>query len=152
MTKDSRLEWHFLEDDRKLLYSDGRVAKVGETLSSTGTPAVCSSGMHASARIIDAMGYSDGPWICRVRVSGKLRDGVDKFCGQNRKVLWMKRITRSDLRRAMRELGWKRTACSFGGPIASASYQDLRYEFSHTKGAANWLRGWARENGCPETR
>jgi hypothetical protein len=44
--------------------------------------------MHASERLIDALGYAQGPILCRVELWGDIFRGVDKLVGRHRKVLW----------------------------------------------------------------
>ena len=81
--------WHFLSNDRRLGYGDGREVKIGETLSCTGKPESCVNGMHGSKRIIDALQYAPGTICCRVEITGDVIIGNDKIVGRHRKVLWM---------------------------------------------------------------
>ena len=83
------LAWHFLPEDRRLRYDDGREVKAGESLSVDVTPVLCERGMHASPRIIDALSFRTGPVLCRVRVSGDVVRGADKVAGRTRECLWM---------------------------------------------------------------
>ncbi len=83
------LAWHFLTEDRRLRYYDGREVKAGESLSVDVTPVLCERGMHASPRILDALSFRTGPVLCRVRVSGDVVRGDDKVAGRTRECLWM---------------------------------------------------------------
>ena len=89
------LAWHFLRDDKRMQFRDGRrvedgeIVEVGKTYKAEGDLKLCANGMHASVRAIDALDYAPGPIICRVELSGKIVDGGDKVCAISRKVLWM---------------------------------------------------------------
>ncbi len=83
------LAWHFLPEDKRLGYCDGRLVEVGATLECKGKPALCSNGMHGSAMLIDALRYASGPIVCRVKIEGDVIEGDDKLCGRRRTVLWM---------------------------------------------------------------
>ena len=86
--------WHFLSDDKRLGYGDGRLVEVGQTLKCDGDPELCSNGMHGSVRLIDALIYASGPIVCRVEIDGDVIEGEDKLCGRRRTVLWMLDATR----------------------------------------------------------
>jgi len=88
------LAWHFLPEDKRLGYGDGRLVEVGQTLECEGKPELCSNGMHGSVRLIDALKYASGPIVCRVEIEGDVIEGEDKLCGRRRTVLWMLDATR----------------------------------------------------------
>ena len=88
------LAWHFLSEDKRLGYGDGRLVEVGQTLECEGEPALCSNGMHGSARLIDALRHASGPIVCRVEIEGDVIEDEDKLCGRRRTVLWMLDATR----------------------------------------------------------
>ena len=88
------LAWHFLSEDKRLGYGDGRLIEVGQTLECEGEPALCSNGMHGSAMLIDALYYANGPIVCRVEIDGDVIEDTDKLCGRRRTVLWMLNATR----------------------------------------------------------
>ena len=81
--------WHFLSDDKRLGYDDGRLVEVGQTLECDGEPELCRNGMHGSVRLIDALKYASGPILCRVQIEGHIIEGDEKLCGRRRTVLWM---------------------------------------------------------------
>ena len=83
------LAWHFLSEDKRLGYDDGRLVEVGQTLECEGKPVLCSNGMHGSERLIDALKYASGPIVCRVEIEGDVIEGKNKLCGRRRTVLWM---------------------------------------------------------------
>lgn len=103
-----------LAADRRLGYGDGRLVKVGESLSTADLtePTICRYGMHASTKILDALFYLKGPILCRVTVSNEIckaerpyRSSLPgyKFCGRERLVLWMKQIPKDVLLKACQQ-------------------------------------------------
>ena len=88
------LAWHFLSDDKRLGYGDGRLVEVGVPLECKGDPVLCDNGMHGSVRLIDALRYASGPIVGRVEIEGDVIEGDDKLCGRRRTVLWMLDATR----------------------------------------------------------
>ncbi len=88
------LAWHFLSEDKRLGYGDGRLVEVGQTLECEGKPELCNNGLHGSARLIDALRYARGPIVCRVEIDGDVIEGKNKLCGRRRTVLWMLDATR----------------------------------------------------------
>ena len=88
------LGWHFVREDRRLGYGDGREVKMGETLTVEGPLVMCEWGLHASVRAIDACRYAPGPIACRVRLSGEVLQPTtgghsDKVCATERTVIAM---------------------------------------------------------------
>jgi hypothetical protein len=83
------LAWHFLSEDKRLGYGDGRLVEVGVPLECEGDPILCDNGMHGSVRLLDALRYAAGPIVCRVEIEGDVIEGEDKLCGRRRTVLWM---------------------------------------------------------------
>ena len=95
------LAWHFLRDDKRMQFRDGRrvedgeIVEAGKTYKAKGKLELCANGMHASLRAIDALEYAPGGVICRVELSGEIVDGGDKVCARARKALWMADATRT---------------------------------------------------------
>ena len=88
--------WHFLTQDGCLQYGPDTATKVevGQVLTATERPIeLCSYGLHASLKILDALQYAPGPILCRVKLSGELLYGADKLCATHREVLWIADIT-----------------------------------------------------------
>ena len=100
--------WHFLPDDRRLRYGDGRRVRTGcwhsvrfPYTSETGEvyprPVLCEAGMHASVRPLDALEYAPGATVglCEVRgVEGvTLLRGSDKVVGEARRYLAIADVT-----------------------------------------------------------
>ena len=84
------LAWHFLTKD--LIPGVGRRRKplyVGHLWREKGPPVLCKHGLHASERILDALGYAYSPVVCRVSISGTVVHGDDKLVGTRRKILAM---------------------------------------------------------------
>jgi hypothetical protein len=83
------LAWHFLAANRQMQYGACEVVKPGETYTAKGDLVMCSNGMHASRRILDALSYAPGPVVCRVRLSGEIQEEADKLVARTRRVLWI---------------------------------------------------------------
>jgi len=79
--------WHFVAADKKL--RDGRpLPEPGVILRHEGPIELCSSGLHASIRPIDALRYAPGPYICRVDCTGHWIRSDDKIVCTERTILW----------------------------------------------------------------
>ena len=87
------LGWHFCRNDKCLGFGDGRHIRTGRTLKVKPPIVFCKRGLHASKRIIDALHYSQGSIICRVKLSGQIIYDTDKAVAAERTVLWMKNAT-----------------------------------------------------------
>jgi hypothetical protein len=86
--------WHFVGSRLR----DGRpVPADGEVLRHNGPVEMCTSGLHASRRIIDALRYAPGPVVCRVECSEIVDEEDDKFVCRERTILW--RVDAEDLLR-----------------------------------------------------
>ena len=81
--------WHFIDEDRRLGYGDGREVKAGVTHKVDCEPELCRRGLHASIRAIDALEYGGGSVVSRVEVSGKIVKGKNKLVGTERTYLWV---------------------------------------------------------------
>jgi hypothetical protein len=142
-----KLGWHFLPADRKLTYSDNRKVEVGKTLSVGGAPMTCSRGLHASEQITQAASFSRGPVLTRVEVWGNLAVDDNKFCGNNRKALWMGVLTIQDIKDCLKSVGYRpsgyvKTIDEYVAELANAASdeEDL---------VEAWLETWAARHGCP---
>ena len=88
--------WHFASTDRMLQFphngKNGVKIRKGVTLHVDPRKlCMCSYGLHASPRVLDALNYA--PWnttliVSRVELSGKMLHTREKVCAQYRKVLW----------------------------------------------------------------
>ena len=88
--------WHFLPKNGRLQFGE-RPTKVyvGQTLKrNPNMLSMCYYGLHASVRAIDALKYSPGPIICRVRLGGTIIEDGDKCVASRRTVLWMANVER----------------------------------------------------------
>src|SRR5579859_3358284 len=83
------LGWHFLKEDGLTQYSPRKKVVVGEWLYEQPPLSICSKGLHASSRLIDALQHAPGPVLCRVELCGELIERTDKFCAQQRRVVAM---------------------------------------------------------------
>ena len=79
--------FYFANKDRKLRYNDGRSIVVGETHSVEGEIRTCYNGLHASTKLIDALGYAPDNILYQVELSGDIDHAVDKVAARNRKYL-----------------------------------------------------------------
>ena len=79
------LAWHFVGDTLR----DGTpIPADGELLHHAGEVAICSSGLHASKRLIDALNYAPGNTICRVECEEIVDEQHDKLVCRKRTILW----------------------------------------------------------------
>ena len=85
--------WHFVRENRRLGYGDDRIVKVGKTYNCKGELVLCVNGLHGSKRIIDALRYSPGPILCRVKLSGEIIHDLDKSVARKRTVITMNNIS-----------------------------------------------------------
>ena len=71
--------------------NDGRIITVGEPVTVEGTPVLCRHGLHASARIIDALEYcpEGDVALCRVELGGTIIRDTDKSDAQTRTIIAM---------------------------------------------------------------
>ena len=79
--------YYFASKDKKLRYGDGRDIVVGDTHSvclKKRSLRLCSWGLHASERAIDALSYAPGSILYIVELSGKIDTGKDKLCAEHR--------------------------------------------------------------------
>jgi hypothetical protein len=92
---ETQLFWHFAQVDEqgtpRLGYKDNREVRVGETLTVEGEPVLCERGLHASAKLWDALGYAQGDKraLCRVTLGGTVKHDENKSVGNERTVVAM---------------------------------------------------------------
>jgi hypothetical protein len=80
--------WHFTDSDKILRYHDGREVVAGETLKVSEPIELCTRGLHASKRLIDALSYAPGPYVWFVKLSGTVIHGDDKSVATERTAVW----------------------------------------------------------------
>ncbi len=95
-TQTTVLAWHFLEDGK--LRDGTKPPRKGAWLRHTGDLELCTSGLHASTDIMDALKYAPGGTLCRVECGGEVIESDDKRVCSQRKILW-----RFDATETMRE-------------------------------------------------
>ncbi len=83
------LAWYFAPADRKLRYGDGRTVRKGVThaVKQPEDLKLCAYGLHASPRLLDALGHAPGYVLCRVKLAGRIVRGDDKVCAEKRTYL-----------------------------------------------------------------
>jgi hypothetical protein len=86
LNKEALEAWHFVGATLR----DGRpIPPDNQWLVHDGPVVPCKSGLHASARLIDALQYAPGNTLCRVLVRGDIQHhGNDKLVGRERLILW----------------------------------------------------------------
>jgi hypothetical protein len=81
--------WFFSGTDKKLAYNDGREISLGVEHTVDGKIVPCKHGLHASARILDAVSFAPGPILWEVELSGKIvehKEG-DKLAASKRRYV-----------------------------------------------------------------
>lgn len=89
MAEDSVLAWHWCRSDRRLGSDDCRVVRAGGVYEVAGPVVLCKRGLHGCRTAMQALHYASGDVICRVRLSGDIREGYDKLAASRREVLWL---------------------------------------------------------------
>lgn len=82
--KDTLNGWYFARESKKLNYGDNRLIEIGKTHRVRGELELCSHGLHASERAIDALGFAPGPIVYRVQLHGTILRSDDKACATAR--------------------------------------------------------------------
>ena len=89
------LMWHFArvgsDGTPRLGYGDNREIRVGETLRVEIEPILCEQGLHASARLWDALSYARGERLslCLVTLGGTVLHDANKSVANERTVVAM---------------------------------------------------------------
>jgi len=90
--------WWFCTPDEegvvRLPHGDGRVVRVGETLTVDGPIVPCEFGLHASRRVLDALVYAPAWWLARVRLHGTVVKQADKLAASARTTVWLADVSR----------------------------------------------------------
>lgn len=131
----SDLAWHFLRDDRTMQYSPYSRVQAGETYLAVGPLALCSNGMHASLRALDALCYAPGSIVCRVRIGDERLVEHDKVCARARTVLWL-----ADANTVLHEFSCLVAERALAGAAAAGQVLDPRLTAAVAAKRA-WLRG-----------
>jgi hypothetical protein len=81
------LGWHFckMKDGVPVLH-DGTSLRIGHTYEHAGPLEMCRSGYHDSERVIDALKYAPGSYLCRTLASRDVTD-IDKYVSRYRLAL-----------------------------------------------------------------
>ncbi len=83
------LAWHFVKIAHFAPVLRDGITIVRDVTTYDGPMVMCSCGLHASVRAIDALSYAPGPIACRVECSGDIEQSHDKLICRRRRVLWM---------------------------------------------------------------
>ena len=84
----TKLCWHFLPNDGVVPRLNVKATK-GLKLHHEGKVELCASGLHASVKLMDALGFAPGSILERVRVSGTILTDTDKLVASDRETLWI---------------------------------------------------------------
>lgn len=84
----TELAWHFAPDNGRTRHSNEPIVE-GEWLEVEGKLRMCSWGLHASKKLIDALKFAPGALCCRVELQGDIVYGDDKLVARRRRVLQM---------------------------------------------------------------
>ena len=82
------LGWHFLKANGRT-GAKNLVVKPGQIMSCRGPIELCSNGLHASVKALDALQYAPGSIVQRVELIGERLDESDKSCARRRRCLWV---------------------------------------------------------------
>jgi hypothetical protein len=131
----SKLYWHWLQEDRRLRWGTKELVEVGKTIRYEGELVLCESGLHASEKAIDSLGYAPGSIICRVALGGQIIEGGDKVVAAERTVLWM-----ADATNTLHEFACRCAETA----LKTAKVEDVRcWAAIETK--RKWLKGEATD-------
>ena len=83
--------WHFLASPEKLANTNESVI-IGKKYKIEGEPVLCETGYHGSIRIIDALYYAPGNFLCKRKLSGTIIYGEDKVVGTEMEILSIKNV------------------------------------------------------------
>ncbi len=85
--QEKRTAWHFLKDDWHT--GEGNLlVEIGKPIEHDGPLIPRSAGLHASPRIIDALGHARGSVITRVECGGPFAEDAEIFVSTTRTVRW----------------------------------------------------------------
>ena len=164
------MAWHFRGADAagRPVLRDGRlVPPVGEWLEHDGPVAVCTSGLHASRCILDALRYAPGCWLHRVECEGIVAEAADKLVCRRRRVVASADMTWALVtwaewcaaRAAAREAAWEAAwaaraarAASYAGVAAALAARDACDAACYAREAARYAREAARYAARTERR
>ena len=79
--------FYFANKDRKLRYNDNRCIRIGRTHKVSGEIELCKNGLHASARLIDALSHAPDSVLYLVEMGGDIIHSGDKLVASERTYL-----------------------------------------------------------------
>jgi len=133
----------------RLGYGDGREIRVGETLTVEGAPVLCVHGLHASARILDALRYAGGGSLalCRVTLGGTVIHDDDKSVATERTVVTM--LDAATTERLLREFArWCALSVAHLWEMPDVVRRYLETGDESVRDAA-WAAAWAAVRDSP---
>jgi hypothetical protein len=132
------LAWHFCGDTLR----DGRpIPPDGEALDHEGELIMCAKGLHASVKIMDALSYSPGYIICRVKCEGIIIKDTDKLVCSKRTIIW--RIQGEEvLRLFARQQAFSVIHVWDPPPVVKEYLETGKKEIQAAAGDAAWDAAW----------
>jgi hypothetical protein len=89
--------WHFVADNRRMNHQPEMEITPGYIYSEHGPVKICKSGLHGSRKVIDALRYAPGSYLCRVDMWSEVKEDKDKLVARHRHVIAAKDVS-SELR------------------------------------------------------
>ena len=90
------LYWHFLPDNGYLNHDMAGVqAEAGITVTIDGTLDICTRGLHACLKPLDALRYAPGALVSHVQLGGTIIEEGDKHAASERTIMWTADATRT---------------------------------------------------------
>lgn len=121
----------------RLSHGDDRVVREGETLTVAGPIELCTWGLHASRRVLDALWYAPGSWLALVRLSGTMVEATDKVVASARTTLWL-----DDVSEVLREYACDVAERALWSERVSHREPDVRL-WTAVETTRQWLAGQA---------
>lgn len=146
----TEMAWHFVGDTLR----DGRpIPPDGEWLTHDGEIVICSSGLHASPCLIDALAYAPGDTLCLVECEDVRDRHSDKLVCARRRIAW--RIDATDLLRRFARKFALDVLHLWDAPAVVREYletgrEDIRGDARAAAWAAAWNAAGAMQNAWLE--
>ena len=91
-----QLYWHFLPDSGYYNHDMQDVkAEMGVTITIDDSLAICTRGLHACLKPLDALRYTPGALVSLVQLGGTIIEEDDKHAASERTIIWMADATQT---------------------------------------------------------
>jgi hypothetical protein len=159
MENEPVLAWHWTNGP---ILRDGRPVSAGDVVTHDGPVEICTTGLHASERIIDALQYAPGSYIWRVECRDIVRRQDDKLVCRHRTHVWgyeADPVLRALVRACALDVIhlWDappivRQYLETGDESIRDAARDAAWAAAGAAGDAAWAAGYAAEFGAGATR